>query len=528
MTFRDLSLMLCLNLSASFALLADEPVRGSPWEGTGLDSSFVDKRVNTPSCYDHLRTFLSCVSSIQRLLEALDQDLRLIPSHALTREHGQSPVLKRVGGAAVVRERGRSFIDEGNALDVLRLRSRQILEWRGEYPGKSGDRINFSALMDWLREDVVASEREEDLAAAAINGYLVIEDAHARVAPAASIRGEVSDRQDRRRSSQGASSTYTGIGASVQSVGDAVILSGVLREGPAANAGLRVHDIVLAVDGELIAGLPPEAVVGRLRGPSGTEVTLVIKRQSELRSFIVTRSTVSVKNVYSATLVDRGWEFAYLRVDSFLSGDTCRDVRRAWRKLRKPALNGLILDLRNNAGGLIDQAVCVADFLLPSGQTVLEMREVEQQGTTRRIRTRHGQLIDVPMVTLVNATTGSASEVLAGALQDHGRSYVVGERTFGKGTVQTARPWNPSGSVVEFYTVARYHRPSGRSVQLIGIRPDVEAYEQPGPLPKGRVVLREGDLFPTALAPETEWRHPPRSKRAISQSECVADEGLEN
>lgn len=130
------------------------------------------------------------------------------------------------------------------------------------------------------------------------------------------------------------------------------------------------------------------------------------------------------------------------------------------------------------------------------------------------------------MVTLVNAGTGSASEVLAGALQDHGRSLVVGELTFGKGTVQTVRPWRGSRTVVELYTASRYYRPSGVGVQLKGIEPDIEALDKPGRPDPHRVVLREGDLFPTALPQEPEvWRH--RDPKLVQRlRRCARGQGL--
>ncbi len=232
-----------------------------------------------------------------------------------------------------------------------------------------------------------------------------------------------------------------------------------------------------------------------------------------------------MKTVYASAFVDRGWKFGYLRIDSFLQANTCAAVRRGLRKILKPALNGIILDLRNNAGGLIDQAVCVADTFLPSGKVVLEARDVDKPTRSRRMRTRHGQLTGVPMVTLVNAATASASEVLAGALQDHGRSFVAGERTFGKGTVQTARPWKGSAAVLEMYTAARYYRPSGSGVQLVGIEPDLSALARPDSDSTERIVLREEDMFPTALPPEPEKWTQPRPESVAVLAACASDRG---
>ena len=281
------------------------------------------------------------------------------------------------------------------------------------------------------------------------------------------------------------------------------IISSILRDGPAAKAGLRVQDVILAVDGELLTDLPPSSVVSRLRGPAGSGVTVTVKRQDKLKTFMVTRERVSVKTVYASAFVDRGWEFGYLRIDSFLQGNTCAAVRRALRRILKPALNGIILDLRNNAGGLIDQAVCVADMFLPSGEVVLEVRDVERPGRSRRMRTRHRQLTGVPMVTLVNATTASASEVLAGALQDTAgalcwasghlararcRRRGLGRFRFGPGNVHRCA----------LLPTLRWRRPAGRhrAGPACAGAPDAGSAEH--------IVLREEDCFRLPCHPSLE------------------------
>lgn len=520
------SVVILATIAVSAELSAEALTTTSPWRDSGLNFDFVSERVNTVACHRSETTFLSCIGAIQSVLDAHGSRLRLVTARDLDETREPTQIRKHFDKVAVVEAWGPRFLDEGNALALLRDRAQSILRWREHYFGRREDRVDFSAIRRWLLAEIVDQRRAEDFAAAAINGYLKVGDAHARIVPARMVRGTLSDRQGSRGSKGGSSATYTGIGASIQGTSEAAIISSVLRDGPAAKAGLRVQDIILAVDGELLTDLPPSSIVRRLRGPEGSGVTVTVKRQDKLRKFMVTREQVSVKTAYASTFVDRGWKFGYLRIDSFLQGNTCAAVRRGLRKLLKPALNGIILDLRNNAGGLIDQAVCVADLFLPSGEVVLQARDVDRPARPRRMRTRHRQLTRVPMVTLVNASTGSASEVLAGALQDHGRSFVVGERTFGKGTVQTARPWKGSSSVLEMYTAARYYRPSGGSVQLVGIEPDLPALARPDSRSSQRVVLREEDLFPTALPPEPgDWIQP-RPESVAALAECVSDQGL--
>lgn len=513
-------------MAVSGVLHAEPTPPASPWQDTDLDFDFINERVNTTACQRSETAFLSCIGAVQSLLDAHGGRLRMVPARDLLESSKPAKIRKRFDKVAVLEGWDPRFLDAGNALVLLRDRAQGILRWREHYLLHNKDTIDFSAIRRWLLAEVVDHRRAADFAAAAINGYLRVTDAHARIVPALMVRSSLSGRQRSRGTKNSSSATYTGIGASIQGTHEAAIVNSILRDGPAAKAGLRVQDVILAVDGELLTDLPPSSVVSRLRGPAGSGVTVTVKRQDKLRTFMVTRERVSVKAVYASAFVDRGWQFGYLRIDSFLQGDTCAAVRRGLRKILKPVLSGIILDLRNNAGGLIDQAVCVADMFLPSGEVVIEVRDVDRPGRSRRMRTHHQPLTGVPMVTLVNANTASASETLAGALQDYGRSFVLGERTFGKGTVQTARPWKGSTSVLEMHTAARYYRPSGGGVQLVGIEPDLPLLAPPDAGSAEHIVLREEDLFPTALPPEPgDWIQP-RPETVAELAECVSNEGL--
>jgi carboxyl-terminal processing protease len=498
----------------------------SPWRGSGIDFGFIDERLNNRACARTQHDFLSCVGAVQQILDVHGQDLHLIPVSDVTRSRPSLRVVERFGAAAVVEDRSLRVRSEGNALEVMRTRTHRMLRWRDPPARDLREEVDFSAMREWLHAKIIDQERREEFAAAAVNGYLGATDAHARIAPAGLAPGDPAR-------SPGASSTgapnklvYNGVGAAIQPMLDAALVTAVLREGPAARASLRVHDFILAVDGASTMGLSTEELVGKLRGQRSTPVTLTVKRQDAILEVPIVRDAVTVENVVSSAFIDRGWQFAYLRIDSFLPPDTCVEVRRELDQRLRPTLNGLVLDLRDNTGGLIDQAVCVADLFLPEGEVVLEVREVGATDKPQPIRSRKPAQVRVPIVTLVNSITGSASEVLAGALQDHGRALIVGERTFGKGTVQKARPWQGRRSIMEFFTAARYYRPSGVGVQLIGIEPDIEVRERPGPETPGRIVLREGDLFPTALPREPEiWQHP-NPERAAALRECADEDGL--
>lgn len=464
------------------------------------------------------------------MLDLAGRDLYLVPASGAGQARDSIRLVARFGTAAVVEDRGLRVRVQGNALTVMRALARRLADWREALQDPEARAIDFDALADWIKRELVESERREDYAAAAISGYLAVADAHAKLLPAGERprtggrRPAGSPEEEQGLAAQG--TVYTGIGAAVQPMVDAALVTSILRGAPADAAGLRVDDFILEIDGTSTEGLSAEALVSRLRGSLGSIVGLRVKRQDRVLEVSVTRGAVAVANVASQALNDRGWQLAYLKIDSFLPPDTCRDFTRELERQLRPTLNGILLDLRDNAGGLIDQAVCIADLFLDEDLVVLEVRNLEDPSKTQSVRTRRPARARMPMVTLVNARTGSAAEVLAGALQDHGRSLVVGELTFGKGTVQTMRPWRASRSVLELYTVSRYYRPSGVGVQLNGIEPDIEALDQPGPPSRDQVVLREADLFPTALPREPEvWQHP---NRELTQSlrRCARGEGL--
>lgn len=511
---------LCLGLAC-----AAGQASANPWRGSGLGVEVLDERLTNQDCRRSDLAFLACVGAVQGVLDAEGRERHFLPAEDLA-PRGPARLVARFGAAAVVEDPSQRIRAEGNALEVIRARMQRIQVWRERFGDDLKGAVDFAAVRDWLKREVMAPEREEELAAAAVNGHLAVADAHARIAPAVPpASGEGSGSSARGGAER---LVYTGIGAGIQPMIDAAMVTSLVHGGPAANAGVRVQDFILAIDGASTAGLSAEELVGRLRGKTGSSVTLTLKRQAQVFELRVERAAVQVKNVTAEGLIDRGWQLAYLKIESFLDPGTCREVRRELDRQLKPTLNGLILDLRDNSGGLIDQAVCVADLFLPEGETVLEVRQVADRAKRERerIRTRGAARVKVPMVTLVNASTGSAAEVLAGALQDHARSLVVGEPTFGKGTVQTVRPWAGSRSVSEFFTAARYHRPSGVGVQLVGIEPDLPASDHPDGSERDALALREGDLFPTALPPEPGTWNPPDPALVAAIAECTLKDGL--
>ena len=240
---------------------------------------------------------------------------------------------------------------------------------------------------------------------------------------------------------------------------------------PAYEAGLMPGDIILMLDDEPVRGMSLRDAVELMRGDPGTQIKLTVARKGIAEPFEVelTRAIIKVTSVRGELLED---EYGYVRISSFQSG-TAQNLRKQIKELSEASegeLKGLILDLRNNPGGILNGAVEVSDMFLSGGEIVSTRGRSGDAGQSYSARP-DDVMDDAPMVVLVNGGSASASEIVAGALQDHQRAIIMGTRTFGKGSVQTVIPMNNGGALK--LTTARYYTPSDRSIQAKGIEPDI-------------------------------------------------------
>ncbi len=269
----------------------------------------------------------------------------------------------------------------------------------------------------------------------------------------------------------GTTGEFGGLGIVVGMEDGFVKVISPIDDTPAQRAGVQAGDLIIRLDDTPVKGLTLDEAVNIMRGKPGTKITLTIVREGEEKplKITITRDKIRVKSVKSRVLED-GYD--YIRISQFQER-TASDLRKAILKLRKEnggQLKGLVLDLRNNPGGLLDSAVAVSDIFLDRGVIVSVKGRTEDNKLVRSAKP--GDLIDgAPIVVLVNAGSASASEIVAGALQDHRRAIIMGKRTFGKGSVQTVIPLGNNTALK--LTTARYYTPSGRSIQAEGIEPDI-------------------------------------------------------
>lgn len=325
----------------------------------------------------------------------------------------------------------------------------------------------FGEIFDRIREEYVDAPNERELVRAAIQGMLSSLDPHSGYLDPENFA-------DVREDTQG---TFGGLGIEVILENEVIKVVSPIDETPAARAGVLAGDLIVELDGEKVLGQSLDQAVEKMRGEIGTDIVLTIIREgvSEPIKITITRDIISFRVVRTSIRDNVG----VVRLARF-TGQAYAGIEDGIRELHEELgddLKGLILDLRNNPGGLVDQAVYISDAFLARGN-ILSTR-----GRTDEENTRYDAnpddldklIADIPLIVLVNGGSASASEIVAGALQDQKRATLVGTRSFGKGSVQSIIPLGANGAMR--LTTSRYYTPSGRSIQAAGIIPDIEIFQ---------------------------------------------------
>ena len=322
---------------------------------------------------------------------------------------------------------------------------------------------NFSVAFSKVRADYVVPVKDTELVEGAIDGMVTRLDPHSSYMTAKAYAGEfeITTRGQ-----------FGGVGLTVMPEEGVIKVITPTDGMPAARAGIKTGDKISAIDGKSIAGTDFTEAVNKMRGAPGTKVTLTVTRTEEKNPFevILLRANVPV----NATTSRREGDVGYIRMPGF-NEKTAEGLEKAVKELKKqigPGIKGYVLDLRNNPGGLVDQAVQVSDDFLSGGE-IVSMRG-RRTADTQRYDAKAGDITDgKPIVVLINIGSASASEIVSGALQDHKRATIIGMTSFGKGSVQTILPMGEGRGALRL-TTARYYTPSGHSIQALGITPDIK------------------------------------------------------
>jgi carboxyl-terminal processing protease len=338
----------------------------------------------------------------------------------------------------------------------------------------------FGDVFERVRADYVEEVSDQELIESAIRGMLASLDPHSSYLDPKSF-------QDMRVQTKG---EFGGLGIEVTMENGLVKVVSPIDDTPAYRAGVQAGDLISHLDGEPVLGLTLAEAVEKMRGPVNTDLVLTLRRPNrEPFDVTITRDVITVQSVRSRLEDDVG----YLRITAF-NEQTSPGLDEAVERLTEQAggsLKGFVLDLRNNPGGLLDQAIAVSDAFLNAGEIV--STRGRHPDDAQRYNAREGDLANgLPIIVLINGGSASASEIVAGALQDHGRAIIMGTRSFGKGSVQTIIPLSGSGAMR--LTTSRYYTPSGTSIQATGIKPDIEVQQARLEPIDSAVSRREEDL----------------------------------
>ncbi len=321
---------------------------------------------------------------------------------------------------------------------------------------------SLSEVFGKIKENYVEDVKDSTLLENAIRGMLTGLDPHSSYL----------DKEAFQELRVGTTGEFGGLGIVVGMEDGFVKVVSPIDDTPADRAGIKAGDLIIRLDETPVKGMTLDDAVKMMRGKPGSEITLTVVREGAEKplKISITRDRIRVKSVKSRTIEDG---YGYIRITQFQerTGSELKDAIKKLKKENKDGLRGMVLDLRNNPGGLLDAAVAVSDVFLTNGM-IVSVKGRSDENQLKHQANPTDMINSIPMVVLVNGGSASASEIVAGALQDHKRAIVMGKQTFGKGSVQTVVPLGNNTALK--LTTARYYTPSGRSIQAEGITPDIK------------------------------------------------------
>ena len=322
----------------------------------------------------------------------------------------------------------------------------------------------FSEVLEKIQNDYVDDVDQSEVMDSAINGMLQSLDPYSSY-----MNPEIFENSRTETSGE-----FGGLGIEVSMESGVVKVITPIDDTPAAKAGIKAGDYIVKIDDVQVQGKTLMEAVNLMRGPIGTKIELTVRRRGlrKAKIFTITRKIIEVKSVASKIIDDK---VGYLRLRAF-NQNSDSQLKKEISKLEKnKKLVGYILDLRNNPGGLLSQAISISDFFLNDGQIVSTRGRIKSEN--RKFFAKEGDKIEgKPLIVLINNGSASAAEIVAGALQDHKRAILLGETTFGKGSVQAIIPLKNRGAIR--LTTSKYYLPSGKSISEVGIFPDIEVEEE--------------------------------------------------
>lgn len=319
----------------------------------------------------------------------------------------------------------------------------------------------FGEVLETIKQEYVNEVNQAEIMDSAINGLLQSLDPYSAYMSPKSYKGMRTDTKGE----------FGGLGIEIGMESGVIRIISPIDDTPAANAGIKAGDYIVRINGEQVQGKSLTEAVELMRGPVGSSIKLTVRRKNKKKAieFKITRAIIEVKSV-EAKVIGKKKEIGYLRLKSFNENSDEQLFKIINNFEKKNKLTGYILDLRNNPGGLLSQAINVSDFFLDDGEIVsTKGRKISE---TRRFFSKKGDGINgKPLIVIINMGSASAAEIVSGALKDHKRAIILGERSYGKGSVQSIVPLKNGGALR--LTISKYYLPSGKSISEVGVLPDI-------------------------------------------------------
>ncbi len=453
------------------------------WAETGLGTGELESLLADRSCYSGQQSFLACVNAVQQMAErfnlTLGSDGELVPIQI-------KDIADRVS------------------------EKKELSKWLPHFQKEEvSPTFSFMELWHQINTRFIKGPERSSVIAAGINGFLsVYKDPHTYLMPLAMYEEVVSNSESRN----------TNVGFVARRNNDGLLIRKVYEGSPAEKAGLAKGDRVLAINGKKVAEILPSKVSDLLKMRYSERIGFQIERKTNsglIKKFVEVMKTEMAYPSVIAKVIEGPQRIGLLTIHKF-SKNVCALTKNKITELREQNVRGIMMDLRDNPGGQVDEAACIANLFLDKGIPIFETRYLNLSKPSDKYVTENDAFYKGPLAVLINSGSASASEIVAGVLRDQGRTKLIGEKSFGKGSFQDGRVWGPNAKIALFQTEGLYYFASGWTPQLIGLEPDIAVRFNDAD------NAREQELFFNPIMPSDNWVGP-QSLSWLTEKECGDD-----
>lgn len=485
---------------------------GEYWKEIGLDQNYFDRKINVENCITP-RNFVACIEAFNVGLKFLDENLIFYPTNSLNKIILSYKIINEFDSLSIILITEPFLFNFSSKMNsFLKLRKEASLEYQELF--KQLNRQKTDLLLKKLKlfteENIFDKHDPAIVIPTMYNGYLTVSvDPHSSIFPKKFLENELL--------LNAPESNVVGIGTSINKVLGMIILTQVVPNSPAERAGLKPYDVIKSVNGVDVSKLNPKEVAALVVGEEGSEVNIEVFRDgAPLMPFTFVRSPIKRETIISHMIDER---VGFIKLKSFFKKGVSFEFKTHLENLISEGMESLILDLRDNPGGLADEGNYIVDLFLEPGKLVFVEERLGNPFNDYWITEDH-KIFTGPMVAIINSNSASMSEAMAGTLQDHERSYVVGERSFGKGTSQTYEVYDRPDIIISKST-SKILLPSKRTIDILGVTPDFEVPSDA--LDPSRIVLREENtnLFVINTNDKSTARNKSYLEKIESIKECM-------